>query len=136
MPAHPLFSRRPRAPKPLDPLPKLNFHIMKEGELRRKLKGYGLQTTGAKQALVERYKALSVKVKSAIDAGKMVSYEELAGQVTREEQQRSRAANHPNHGGVGSGAGAGAGGGRGEAPGPGKGEEVAGAGAFSASFLS
>ena len=83
-----LAAPAPPAPPPQRPqLPKLVYALLKEPELRRKLKELGLNTKGDKQVLVKRHKRFCLLYNVERDAGRHRADSWLAARVAREEQE-------------------------------------------------
>ena len=75
------------------PLPKLIYTIMKDTELRKRLKDLGLCATGDKATLVSRHKKFTILYNSECDAAEPRPVEELRAQFEQEEAESRRLAN-------------------------------------------
>ncbi|KAK9836101.1 hypothetical protein WJX81_001384 [Elliptochloris bilobata] len=71
--------------------------LLKERELRERLRAYNLPTTGkrAVQELEQRYGEFRVAVQSALDAGEAVSYREIVQRLDRRDRRVAHAALNP-----------------------------------------
>lgn len=72
------------------PLPKLIYNLMKDQELRKRLRELGLSTSGDKTTLINRHKKYTILYNSECDAAEPRSIEELRSQFEQEEAESRR----------------------------------------------
>ena len=75
------------------PMPKLIYHLMKDQELRKRLRELGLSSTGDKNTLINRLKKFTILFNSECDAVDPRPVEELREIFEREEAENRRLAN-------------------------------------------
>ncbi|XP_014216952.1 E3 ubiquitin-protein ligase RAD18 [Copidosoma floridanum] len=78
-----------KQPKRL-PLPKLVLHVMKETELRKKIKEFGLSTLGDRRALINRFTRYSVIYNAECDKDDPRPVADLIRQCEMEERQERK----------------------------------------------
>jgi E3 ubiquitin-protein ligase RAD18 len=84
-----LNSNKPAKRKPM---PKLIYHLMKEQELKKRLRTLGLSTVGDKDTLINRHKKFTILYNSECDALEPRPVEELIEIHVREEAENHRLA--------------------------------------------
>lgn len=74
------------------PMPKLIYNLMKDAELKKRLKELGLSTTGDRSTLVNRHKKYTILYNSECDSANPRPVIELRAQLEREEAESRRLA--------------------------------------------
>lgn len=83
----------PEPPPKRKPLPKYIYNLMKDAELRRKLKELGLSSSGDRATLVARHKQYTILYNAECDAVSPRPVEELRAAFEQEEAASRRIAN-------------------------------------------
>lgn len=74
------------------PMPKLIYNLMKDMELKKRLKELGLSATGDRATLINRHKQYTILYNSECDATNPRPIEELKAQLLKEEMESRRLA--------------------------------------------
>lgn len=84
------FCLNKNKPAKRKPMPKLIYNLMKDQELRKRLRELGLSTSGDKATLITRHKKYTILYNSECDATQPRSIEELKIQFEQEEAESRR----------------------------------------------